>query len=298
MTIFTLGATGTLFIVVATILSCMNPSTIAEQQIQEDIRVSLDSWEDGEALQAGIDGINEKEWKAGDKVHLNFTDGENTVEKEFEIAAIVDAPYSLAGYYFTMPSGTLQSFCQTNLREAFEIEVESGKEDAAAEAVEKLIANQEFLEINTWKAMYSLAEKEIGYMVYGCYGMLFVFGLIGILNLINTMINSVYVRRRELGMLQAIGMSGNQMLKMLQMEGLFYTVGTVAMALGIGSLAGYGAFLWAKVNSIMAIQTYHYPVKPAIVLVIVVLAVQLLITSLVSRNLKKVSLIERIRFAE
>lgn len=388
MTIFTLGATGILFIVVATILSCMNPSTIAEQQIQEDIRVSLDSWEgdemhpereiqkiqqsnpltdelkerleqipgvksveeelyvraecpdvkeeDGEALQAGIDGINEKameklekylvegsleeeslkngtgiiisdrmskifpekEWKAGDKVHLNFTDGENTVEKEFEIAAIVDAPYSLAGYYFTMPSGTLQSFCQTNLREAFEIEVESGKEDAAAEAVEELIANQEFLEINTWKAMYSLAEKEIGYMVYGCYGMLFVFGLIGILNLINTMVNSVYVRRRELGMLQAIGMSGNQMLKMLQMEGLFYTVGTVAMALGIGSLAGYGAFLWAKANSIMAIQTYHYPVKPAIVLVIVVLAVQLLITSLVSRNLKKVSLIERIRFAE
>ena len=147
MTIFTLGATGILFIVVATILSCMNPSTIAEQQIQEDIRVSLDSWEDGEALQAGIDGINEKEWKAGDKVHLNFTDGENTVEKEFEIAAIVDAPYCLAGYYFTMPSGTLQSFCQTNLREAFEIEVESGKEDAAAEAVEKLIANQEFLEI-------------------------------------------------------------------------------------------------------------------------------------------------------
>ena len=124
--------------------------------------------------------------------------------------------------------------------------MESGKEDAAAEAVEKLIANQEFLEINTWKAMYSLAEKEIGYMVYGCYGMLFVFGLIGILNLINTMINSVYVRRRELGMLQAIGMSGNQMLKMLQMEGLFYTVGTVAMALGIGSLAGMVLFFGQK----------------------------------------------------
>ena len=39
---------------------------------------------------------------------------------------------------------------------------------------------------------------QIGFMMYGCYGLLLVFGLIGILNLVNTMINSVYVRRREL----------------------------------------------------------------------------------------------------
>ena len=41
---------------------------------------------------------------------------------------------------------------------------------------------------------------------YMGYGMLGVFGLIGILNLVNTMINSVHVRKKELGMLQAIGM--------------------------------------------------------------------------------------------
>ena len=29
---------------------------------------------------------------------------------------------------------------------------------------------------------------------------------------------------------------------MMQMEGLFYTAGTLAVALGIGSLAGYGRF--------------------------------------------------------
>ena len=64
---------------------------------------------------------------------------------------------------------------------------------------------------------------QIGFMMYGCYGLLLVFGLIGILNLVNTMINSVYVRRRELGMLQAIGLSGKQTVNMLQLEGLFYT---------------------------------------------------------------------------
>lgn len=151
--------------------------------------------------------------------------------------------------------------------------------------------------MDTYKKQYDIAETAIGYMRYGCYGILFVFGLIGILNLINTMINSVYVRRKELGMLQAIGMSERQTVNMLQMEGLFYTVGTLILALGVGSLAGYGCFLWAKEEKIMSITSYYYPALPAVVLALVVLIVQLLVTYLVNRNFKKQSLIERIRFS-
>ena len=133
-------------------------------------------------------------------------------------------------------------------------------------------------------------------MMYGCYGLLLVFGLIGILNLVNTMINSVYVRRRELGMLQAIGLSGKQTVNMLQLEGLFYTAGTLVLSLGLGSLLGYLAFLWAREEGLMSIRIYHYPAGPALMLVAVVLLVQLLITYLVNLNFKKSSLIERIRF--
>ena len=67
--------------------------------------------------------------------------------------------------------------------------------------------------------------------------------MIGILNLINTMINSVYARKKELGMLQAIGMSGSADDKdAANGRALFYTFGTLALSLGIGSLAGYGLF--------------------------------------------------------
>ena len=135
-------------------------------------------------------------------------------------------------------------------------------------------------------------------VLYICYGMLLIFGLIGILNLINTMINSVYVRRRELGMLQAIGMSERQTVNMLQMEGLFYTMGTLALSLGLGSLLGYGAFLWSKKTGIFSIMNYRYPVVPALVLAAAVLTVQLLVTYLVNQSFRKQSLIDRIRFAE
>ncbi len=47
-------------------------------------------------------------------------------------------------------------------------------------------------------------------------------------------------------MLQAIGLSGKQTVNMLQLEGLFYTAGTLVLSLGLGSLLGYLAFLWGK----------------------------------------------------
>lgn len=85
---------------------------------------------------------------------------------------------------------------------------------------------------------------------------------------------------------------------MLQLEGLFYTAGTLAVSLGLGSILGYAVFLWAKERGIMGIRVYHYPAVPAVCLAGIVLAVQILITYFVNINFKKLSLIERIRFAE
>ena len=93
-------------------------------------------------------------------------------------------------------------------------------------------------------------------------------------------------------------MSGRQTVNMLQMEGLFYTLGTLALSLGIGSLLGYAAFLWARETGMWSIMNYRYPVVPAVVLTLAVLAVQLLVTYLVDHSFKKQSLIDRIRFAE
>lgn len=237
-------------------------------------------------------------WKAGEKLKLLIQDGDRLLEREFEIAAVADAPISLIGYSIAIPGRSLQGYCETNLTAGWDIMVEDGKEEEAAEKVSELIADREFLEIDTYQEQYKQSETEIGYVVYACYGLLFVFGLISILNLINTIINSVHVRRKELGMLQAIGMSGRQTVRMLQMEGMVYTAGTLLLSVGVGSVAGYALFLWAKEEGFMSVRTYHYPILPVAVLVCLIIAVQLLITYLVNQNFKKQSLIDRIRFAE
>lgn len=202
------------------------------------------------------------------------------------------------GYYMVMPEGALKNMCSSDITYYWDISVESGKEDRAEKEISELISDAEVLEMSTFREENKASEKAIRYTLYGCYGILAIFGLIGILNLINTMINSVHVRKKELGMLQAIGMSGRQTVYMLQLEGLFYTAGTLAVSLGLGSILGYAVFLWAKEGGIMGIRVYHYPAVPAVCLAGIVLAVQILITYFVNINFKKLSLIERIRFAE
>ena len=385
VTIFSLGATGILFMVVATVISCMNPDVMADEAVRGDVTVTIDSWEgdemhperslkniqknnpmteafreqiasidgvekietvnyaraealdakeeDGRPLQVGISGISDEGMEeleqyvtegslddpaladgtgiivdgayernfpevgheVGGIIHMRVEDGEDMIEKEFKVAAVVNAPNSLVGGWFSMGNDALQHMYRANLTDSFNVWIKEDKVQEATEEIRSLVDTQELLEMSTWEEEYDSGLTLIGYMMYGCYGMLFVFGLIGILNLVNTMINSVHVRYREIGMMQAIGMSGQQTFRMLQMEGLFYTAGTLIMSLGIGSIAGYGTFLWAKKEQIMSIKFYHYPVLPAVILAITVLLVQLLVAYLVNKNLKKQSLIERIR---
>ena len=238
------------------------------------------------------------DWKVGDKLYLEIADGGKVKGREVTLAAVAQAPPSLMGYYIAMPEDALKTLCSSDITYYWDVYAEKGKEEAAAEEVRELVSEAEVLEVRTFLEENELSENAIRYTLYGCYGLLAVFGLIGILNLINTMINSVHVRKKELGMLQVIGMSGRQTVYMLQLEGLFYTAGTLVLSLGLGSILGYAIFLWAKTEGIMGIRMYHYPAVPVVCLAGIVLAVQILITYFVNMNFKKLSLIERIRFAE
>ena len=116
------------------------------------------------------------------------------------------------------------------------------------------------------------------------------------MNMINTIIHSVHVRKKEIGMLQAVGMSDFQLFKMLQFEGLFYTVGTLVVAVGDGSVVGYPVFLWAKAHGMFNIRNYHYPLTATLVMIAVLVFVQVILVFVIGKSVKKDSLIDRIRF--
>jgi putative ABC transport system permease protein len=67
----------------------------------------------------------------------------------------------------------------------------------------------------------------------------FILALIGILNFTNSQVTSVFARRRELAILQSIGMTGKQAKEMLFFEGIFHAVLTILFTLTAGLGIGY-----------------------------------------------------------
>ena len=96
--------------------------------------------------------------------------------------------------------------------------------------------------------------------------------------------------------MQAVGMSDGQLQIMLQLEGLFYTIGTLLIAVGGGSIAGYPVFLWAKDHGMFNIRNYHYPLEATFIMIALLVVVQVIMIFAVGKSVKKDSLIDRIRF--
>lgn len=237
--------------------------------------------------------------KVGDKLKLNIHDGDNTFQKEIEVAAIGEYGTGLTNYNcLIMAKEGAEKLTINNSSSYFQVIADKDYDEALEASLQAIVDGSGRLQMRTWKNEYDTWENAIQMTRGACYAFIIILAAISIMNLINTMINSVHVRKKELGMMQAIGMSDRQLMKMLQLEVIFYTVGTLIISIGVGSLAGYPLFLYAKRTGMFDISTYHYPVTAAIIIILTLFVIQMLLAIFIAKSVRKDSLIERIRFSE
>lgn len=237
--------------------------------------------------------------KVGDKLKLNIHDGDNTFQKEIEVAAIGEYGRGLTNYNcLIMAKEGAEKLTINNSSSYFQVIADKDYDEALEASLQAIVDGSGRLQMRTWKNEYDTWKNAIQMTRGACYAFIIILAAISIMNLINTMINSVHVRKKELGMMQAIGMSDRQLMKMLQLEGIFYTVGTLIISIGVGSLAGYPLFLYAKRTGMFDISTYHYPVTAAIIIILTLFVIQMLLAIFIAKSVRKDSLIERIRFSE
>lgn len=162
----------------------------------------------------------------------------------------------------------------------------------------KQIADESYyLELNTLEDEIKVYKEMLAFTKILGYSLVIIIRKIGFMNFINTMITSIITRKRELAMLQIVGLLNKQLVKMLQIEELFYTVGTLFITLTFGNVVGYIAYLVFK-NSGALYAAYTYPLIPTILLIVTITITQIVITHLVSNNFNKQSLIDRLRYSE
>ena len=147
------------------------------------------------------------------------------------------------------------------------------------------------------KATYEAEFGSTKLMITAVGGTLgLILGLIGILNFVNAMVTSILSRRRELAMLQSIGMTTRQLLHMLITEGLIYIALTAVIVLTLGL-----ALTWAIVQAASQLTffiTAHLTLWPIGLSLLLLAAIAWAVPILSFRNVTRQSVVERLRQAQ
>ena len=221
---------------------------------------------------------------------------------EYEVAALVVVPHSLSYRYYGSDEFVLndQTFIQDSgtsdvMYYACDVSDES---TADMEAYLSDLTNKQMPQLGyESKATYVAEFDSFRNMFLILGGVLsFIVGLVGVLNFLNAILTGILTRRRELAMLQSIGMTGRQLKAMLIWEGLYYSLGAVAVSL-ILSLAT-GPLLATVLEKSFWFFTYRFTVLPILSLVPIFAVLGSVVPPVVYRTVARRSVVERLRETE
>ena len=123
-----------------------------------------------------------------------------------------------------------------------------------------------------------------------------IFGVAGVLNLINTLITTILARRREFSVMQSIGMTERQLTKMMVFEGIYYAGGACTLGILLGTaldltlIRGMLAKMWQ--------YTFHFTLLPTAAASLILLSLSAAVPVLALRFFYKGSIVEQLRVAE
>ena len=216
---------------------------------------------------------------------------------KLKVMGIVDADIPYGGYdTLFIPLEMLSEIVPAeNLNYQFIVDTDDSKWETVKDEIQKIIPATSRLYVSTldeWVGAYR--DKLLNYRIPVYVFVMFI-GVFGIINLLNTLITNILTRKRELGVLQAVGLSRKQLSEMLLTEGLFYTFGVLLLSVSFGTLMGHLLCTVFSAMSLFGKVSYHFPALEMFSFFLLMLAVQMLFSYLSIRQIKKRSLVEQIR---
>lgn len=124
------------------------------------------------------------------------------------------------------------------------------------------------------------------------YGFLVVIGVIGSLNIVNTVQTNLLLRRREIGLLQAVGMTMGQIRKMATSEGVWF--GVIGSFWGILLGVLMSSFLHKQLNNVQGFP-FQFPWGASLIACAAALIVGLISVQGPLRKMEKANLLEELR---
>ncbi|MGN1413138.1 MAG: ABC transporter permease [Anaerovoracaceae bacterium] len=240
-------------------------------------------------------------YDVGDSVEIHWTDGTTSV---YEVMAIGEMQHAmgtrssfLLGVDLILPASEYLKHVPS--KGGLSLSVDCSDDAAGEEAGRWLEAYCENSTSTVYDSRETIAEEfeSMNQMILRVGGALSaILALIAVLNFINAMVTSVFTRQRELAMLESVGMTRRQMLRMLMTEGCGQIMLGILLAASAGSLIcmGIGRFLETQTWFF----TWHPVFWPFLISAPVLLVLAVAVPVFAFRSMEKASIVERLRAAE
>ena len=120
------------------------------------------------------------------------------------------------------------------------------------------------------------------------WGLILFIGLIGLLNIINTVYTNIHTRAAEIGTGRAIGMSAESLYKVFLWEGFYYGI----IGAAAGSIAGYVGAVLVEATAAGEFRLISIPVVPIAAATVFSTGACILATGIPLRRINRISIVD------
>lgn len=247
----------------------------------------------------------------GDKIKLTTENG----VREFEVMAIIPYDYTNSSRYFLesyvtaingkivtdskkgqllyLPSNIYKEIVASPFTMVYQFDVNTENITDYESFLEDYTNNVDYTldydsrnkqkgEFDNFKNMFLLVGGSLSFIV----------GLVGIVNFINSIITSVITRKRELALLESIGMTKKQLNFMLIREGIYYSLGTMIISVILSIVISITVI--KKLISKSFFATYNFTLNPLFIALPIIVILGIVLPYIIKKSMVKESIVERI----
>ncbi|MDE6363209.1 MAG: ABC transporter permease, partial [Lachnospiraceae bacterium] len=236
-------------------------------------------------------------YQAGDDFRMTYQSG---IEREYQVLGEARLPYSLDYPYTNLVTVTVlipdeEFIACTGSRAAMRAFMDAvpGSEEKVQQYLEETVLSEDSaLLLNSVLDLKASFARYLNKYYFVGGALAIVLALIGMMNFLNVMAASVLSRKRELALLEVVGMTKKQIRGMLIAEGCLYLGGAFLLAVLVTALFG-GQLLTAVLG-----QAFYFQIKvtvlPSVILLPLLVAIALIIPVYQFRQMSRESVVERI----
>ena len=269
-----------------------------------DYKAGASVYEPGEKLKV-LEASEDSDFIETKDENGNSTGGywENLKETEYEVMAIVEIPASMTDQSYPVNGGqvvlpkqdvqnSLDSWC---FGISYEVEKEYLEQftQAVKDYSENVNKNMGYL---TKSSLEEGFQTMIGSIRMIGIALSAVIAFIGILNFINSIITGILARKHEFAVLCSLGMTEQQLKRMILEESLYYVLISGIISVVLGTVLSRVIHL--ALNNVIMFFTYRPNFLAFAIMIPLFLVLAVLVPHLAYNRMKKESIVKRLRNTE